>query len=176
MVAVLDSSILPELVSGRGTARRSRVGEGKPRTSCGYNRFRSTIAVAQHFRSPDAKRLNSSLMKPPIADFIVSRSRPVLMRLAVDFHREFCVAAIEIEHVGSARMLPTKLDTVWPRPKHAPQKNLRKAHFPPEPSSLVNRTSSCLRSGIAKHGNPPPPCFARSPSPRQARGESEDLS
>ena len=60
----------------------------------------------------DAHRFDSLLKKPLVASRVASRAITAIVGEAVDFNRQSCSAAIEIEDEWSDRMLAPKLEAI----------------------------------------------------------------
>src|SRR5689334_3515499 len=105
-------TILPELDSGRGTARR--VVEGQTRDGLRNHPTDRRIRVLQNVNRWNAEGRDSRLAKPRIPHLIPLRAISTRMRLAVDFDRQPRIAAEEIEHIRPAGMLPAELQTLRP--------------------------------------------------------------
>ena len=109
-------SILPELASGRGTIRRSRMVERQARRCFIENPAKCGIRISQKLGRGNSKRLNSGCLEPSVASLIVLRPISPRMRFPIHLDRQARVAAEEVEHKGSGRMLTPKLQTVGALP------------------------------------------------------------
>src|SRR5436190_1287875 len=104
------TSILLELVSGRGTSRRSRMVEGQPRRRFSDNPLERWISIVQQRLGRNAKCVDARCSQPFITHRVPLRAIDEGVRLAIDLNRQPCVAAEEVEHVRSGGVLPAKLE------------------------------------------------------------------
>ena len=102
-------SILPELVSGRGTSRRSRMVEGQPRGGLRRNPTQHRIRVAENIGRRNPQRLNPGRSQPPIPGRIPLRSVTPRVGLSIHFYRQPRIAAEEIQNVRPGGMLAAEL-------------------------------------------------------------------
>ena len=93
----LLSSFLPELVSGRGTARR--VVEGETLHAGRNDPLNHGTQIGQHFTRRNAQGRNASLRKPRIARRVTSWPVTHAMPFAVDFNGKVRIVAKEVEHI-----------------------------------------------------------------------------
>jgi len=163
-------SILPELVSGRGTARQSRVVEGQSGAGSGYDGHCSGIAITQDVGRADANRLYARLKEPAITRFVSLWPKAVFMRATVNLDGKSRVAAVEVDNVGAARMLASKFHALWARAQHTPQQHLRQAHRTSKSSRLRDGTGFSLWSRIAKHKDYPSTMLRMVPLPETSSG------
>jgi len=145
-------SILPELVSGRGTRRRSRMVEGQSCLRFDNDPADHGVGIPQYVSSCDAERLDPGVLERGVTEFIALRTITPRMRLAIDLYGEACVATEEVEDVLTARMLAAKFEAAGMPAKHLPQDNFRQAHFAPEVTCSRRRSRTRLRCNVLKHG------------------------
>jgi hypothetical protein len=100
-------SILRELASGRGTARR--VVEGQTRLSFSEDVAKDGVRIRQNLSGRNPQGPDPSSLEPGIADCIPPRPIAARMRLPVYFDRQPGIAAEEIQHIRPGRMLAAKL-------------------------------------------------------------------
>lgn len=122
----VGTSILPELVSGRGTARRSRVVEGRARRSHVKNLRHCRVEIAQHIAGGDAQSLDPVFGQQGITPGIFRGSFFKAMSLAIRFDAQPRLGTVEVEDEGSGRMLATKLEPVRAGAELRPQGDLGK--------------------------------------------------
>ena len=163
-------SILPELVSGRGTARRSRVVEGKSAARRRNDGGDRRAQVPQHISGRNAQRGNSLTSEPRIARCVSLRAIPAIMGDAVDLDSQLGIAAKEVQNVSARRMLAAEFQPARPPAQFAPDQHFGQSHVPAQLARLWHGLAFGLGRNIPEHRISPPPCFAWSPSPRQARG------
>ena len=159
------SSILPELVSGRGTARRSRVVEGQPRPRGFENPPNDGIHVTQYFRRRNAQRGHPQSCEPRIARFVALRPVAPFMRLPVDLDRKSGVAAKEVEDVATAWVLFPKLETRRSFAQSLPEQDFRKRQFATLLARVPDRARAFLRCNIPQHRPLPLHHASRGPPP-----------
>jgi hypothetical protein len=139
----LPIQFLAELVSGRGTARRSRVVEGQPRCRLSDDETHDAIQIGQHIARRNAQGNYAMRRKPIIPRHVFCGSVAPLMPLAVNLDREPRIATIEIENETAARMLASEFKAAGTVPQHPPQQHFRQAH---RASQLADRKSTRLNS------------------------------
>ena len=159
-------SFLPELVSGRGTARRSRVVEGQAGADFGDDAAQNRVGVPQDFYRRDAQGCDAGLKQPGVA------LRPVapVMRFTVYFDRQAGVAAKEIEAVRPGGMLPTEFYTSLLFAKDPPEDHLRQRHFTPKATRVANSAFSSLRCDVPEQGAGPSTMLRMVPLPETSSG------
>jgi len=113
--------ILPELASGRGTARRSRVVEGQAGSGVCDDRLGSSLCIRQNLAGRDPQRLDPMARCPRIPLDIVTKLVGMVVELAVDLDRQARIAAIEVEHVVARFVLTAKFEAVGALAKQPPQ-------------------------------------------------------
>lgn len=158
-------SFLPELVSGRRTARRSRVVEGQPRLSRRRNPAHNRLQIIQHIAGRYAQRHNPGCRKPCIPRCVMLRPRAAFVASSVDLDRQSCVAAVKIQNIWSGRVLAAKFQTSRASAQDLPDKHLWQRHCPAQARAL--RVTPCPALGAvffnivqsplhhALHGPPP---------------------
>ena len=168
MMEAMLNSFLPELVSGRGTVRRTV--EGQTRRSLLNDMNEDAIEIRQDLARRYAKGKDPRPCQPKITGGIPLRRFSSRVRFTIDLDRQSCVAAEEIEDVWTGRVLPTKLQRFRTLAQFPPQQTFGQA----QRFAQATRFADCpmLRFGrdVLEQRLTPPPCFAWSPSPRQARG------
>jgi len=129
------------------------------------------IEVIQHIASGDAQSRNLRRGEPRIARGIMALPGAVVMPAAIDLDGQTGIHAIEIENIGAAWMLATKFQSARSLPQRLPDQYFGQGHRSPQLPRRSRRALSCLGRPVSQHRTiTPPPCFAWSPSPRQARG------
>src|SRR5690606_22915963 len=118
------------------------------------------------------KRRDPPSGQPFIARSITCRPAPTRMRLAIELDRQPSVGAEKIEHIAACRVLPPEFEAVGACAQHSPQHGLGQAHLAAQATGIADGARTPLRRDVLEHRPTPPPCFAWSPSPRQARGGS----
>ena len=116
-------SILPELVSGRGTTRR--VVEGQASEGFCHDMTKHDLHILQNFNSRNPQRLDPRRRQPVIATRVPRRPITARMCLAVHLDRQPCIAAEEVQNVRPARMLTPKLEAAGTLPKLLPEDHFR---------------------------------------------------
>ena len=119
------ASILPELASGRGTSRRSRMVEGQTSHGFGHNISKHGIRIIEDLRRGNPNGLDASRSKPLVSCSIALGPVAPRVGLPVDFDRQSSIAAEEVEHVRAGRVLATELEIVWTLAKPVPQNHFR---------------------------------------------------
>jgi hypothetical protein len=166
------SSFLPELVSGRGTARRSRVVEGQARTRFGNDPAQDRIKVPENLGRRNPQRRNPATSQPGIPSRIARRSLPKTMRLAIHLDREPCIAAVEIETERTGRMLVTKLEPGRPLAQFSPQQRLGQAHRTTPRSRSLHGVPAPFRRMILEHRTCPSTMLRMVPLPETSSGRN----
>ena len=158
-------SILPELCSGRGTARHRRGVEGRARRRLAKNVPHHGVEIAKDIARGDAQRFDAVCGEQGVPPGI-SRG-PILeaMRLAIDFDAQPRLGAVEIEDIRTRRMLATKFQPVRAGAKLCPQGNFGKR----EGAAQCSRSSNCL-ARFAQHSVCPSTMLCMVPLPKQSLG------
>jgi hypothetical protein len=123
---------LPELVSGRGTARRSRGVEGCALPNTLRNEEQNTLEVVQNIGGRNAQRLDPARAKPSIPGSITSRPIAPRVRLAIHFDAKLRPIAVEIERIRSRGMLLAPFKPGLRAAKLLPQQHFGQRHLPPQ--------------------------------------------
>jgi hypothetical protein len=152
MEAVHPSLILPELGSGRGTARRSRVVEGQARRRFVNNPPQHRVRVVEHGSCRNTQRLNSNRLQPFVTRGISLRTVAARMGLTVDLHGKPGIAAEKIEHISACRMQPAELQPGRALAEPMPEDHFGKGHLTPQPARVGCGTRSRLRCDVFEHG------------------------
>ena len=170
----LFPKILPELVSGRGTALRSRVVEGQARNRCPKHSIGFAFNILQYFRCGNAKGFNTLFVKPIVSRHILIRAITKIMRHTINLHRKPRIITIEIENIRTGRMLPPEFQAIRSLPKLLPEHDFRKRHVFTQTPRFADSDGmgfGCVifQHDVASTGGmrlraAPPPCFAWSPS------------
>lgn len=66
------------------------------------------IWIGEHFLRCDAYYPNSLLVQPLCSAPVTLRAITEIMDRAIDFDRQLCRGAVEIEHISADRVLPTE--------------------------------------------------------------------
>lgn len=122
-------SILPELVSGRGTARRSRGVEGRALCCDMQDVCHHGVEIAQDIARGDPERLDVMRRQNRIPPFIALRPIAKFMRHAINFDAQANLGAVEIKDIGTGRMLATKLQSIRSRSQLRPQSDFGQAQL-----------------------------------------------
>ena len=123
-------SILPELVSGRGTTRR--VVEGQASRSFSQNRTKHHVHVLQNLRSRNSKGLDPGSSQPFVSSVIPPWPIAERMRFSIHFDAQPRVAAEEIQDIWPGRMLAAEFQSARTLTKPLPEDDFRKRHFSAE--------------------------------------------
>jgi len=154
-------SFLPELVSGRGTARRSRVVEGQSRPGSRDNVLDHARQIPQHLARRYPHGRHTRLPQPSVTSSIPSRPVATSMRLAIDLDRQPRVAAEKVEaQFPPRRPLTPKLQPTWAFAQFLPEQHLRQRHLAAKPARLPDSSSLPFRCDISVH-NPCPSTMLR---------------
>ena len=151
MVQLAVTSFLPELVSGRGTAQRSWVVEGKACSRLGSNQPRDRVQVLQNFSRRDANGVNARGCEPLISGQISDGPITCKVSPSVNLDREPSIAAKEIEDVRATWVLPPKFESVRPGAKPPPKQDFRQAHLFAKAPRAARRSASRLWCDISQH-------------------------
>ena len=143
--------VLPELASGRGTARQRRVVEGQSCSSRSNDRIENRPDVTKNFRRRYPEGLYSGGSHPPVASRVSAGSVAAIMDLAVNFDRQTGIAAEKVQDVGAAGMLAAKLQAVRPLSQRLPEHDLGKGHFATQPACRADASLSSFRCDVLKH-------------------------
>jgi hypothetical protein len=142
-------SILPELDSGRGTARR--VVEGETRKRLPKHETKNGFQISQHVARADAQGRYASLGKPGIAPFVPLRAITKTVCVAIDLDCKPGVGAKEIDDVSAAGMLPPELQSPRAFTQLSPKDHFRQRHLATQPAGLVDLSGLWPWRNIAKH-------------------------
>jgi len=165
MMSGAKISILPELRSGRGTARRSRVVEGQAHL-CGTHKVRHRrVEVAKDIVRSDPKRSNSMFGEQCISPPISGCSFFEIMCRTIDFDAKSRFGAIEIQDKGTGRMLATKLQSIWASAELGPEGDFGKS----QAAAQLARSSDCF-SRLAQHCVCPSTVLRTVPLPKTSLG------
>ena len=164
--------IHPELVSGRGTARRSRVVEGEMRPRRIDNVGERGFQIRQHILRQNTQCGNSVPGKPRVARFIQQGTAAKIMRSAVDLNRQTGIAAEEIEHIGSAWMLAAEFEAAGALAQFRPQQNFGQGHVLTQLSGAVDFSRFRLWRDIFQHRNYPSVSASHCHLPETSSGRS----
>jgi hypothetical protein len=140
MKSATARSILPELVSGRGTTRRVVEGQTRPRRN--ENPPQHGIRIIEKLDRRNAQRFDSRRPQPFIANRIPLWPIATRMGLPVNFDRQPRVTTEEIQHIRTGWMLATELETFRSLPKPMPQDDFGQRHLATE----FARGSRCPQS------------------------------
>lgn len=160
--------ILPELASGRGTIRQGRMVEGQTRQRLGHDPANHSISIIEDIDGRNTKRRDTRRTQPLVPPGIARRPIAPRVCLPIHLHRETSIAAEEVQNIRPRRMLPPEFETVRSLAKHLPENDFRQSHLATKLACASGRRSPRFWCDILEHT--PPPCCARSPSPRLARG------
>jgi hypothetical protein len=145
---------LPELASGRGTSRRSRMVEGQPRNRLRQGSADDRIDITKHFRRGNPEGLNTGSEKPGIPRFITSRPVASGVRFPIYFHREARIAAEEIEDERAGRVLASKFQPARPVTQRSPKKGFGQAHLGAERARSLHGSRRSFRCNVLEHSRP----------------------
>ncbi len=107
---------------------------------------------------------NAVFSQPCIAAFVALWAIAELMTRAIDLDGQFCLCAIEVQHVWPDWMLSAKDRLPWRAlAQSGPQPRLWRRESSAKVASL--RDTCTRHSHAIVCSTPPPPRFARSPSP-----------
>ncbi len=146
-----DSSFLPELVSGRGTARRSRVVEGQSRTRLGNDPAENCIGIAKNFDSRNAHSPDAARREPGIPSSVSLRPIAKPVHLAIHFDREPGIATVEIKTEFAGGMFMPKFESCRPLAKLSPEETFGQAHLAPSRPRLPHSPFASFRRMILEH-------------------------
>jgi hypothetical protein len=172
MVGIQYTSFLPELVSGRGTTRRSRVVEGQARGRLGDDPVNNSVRILEEFNSRNTKRFNSSGMKPLIPSGVMCRPVPPGMGFAVDLNREASIAAEEVENIRPRRMLAAEFQAVRFLAEHLPKDHFGQSHLTPKVTRVFCRGLPRFRRDVFQHGYCPSTMLRLVPLPETSSGRN----
>ncbi len=163
---------LPELVSGRGTARHSRVVEGQTRNASGHYANGNRVQIPQHLKRRNTQRRDAACIEPGITPAIRPGANSAAMPLTIDLDRQSRIAAKEIENVGAARMLPPKLQTARSRSQYLPQQHLRQRHLSAQLPRALYRSERSRWRLISQHRLSPSTMLRMVPLPETSSGRN----
>ncbi len=132
---IWSHSILPG--TGRGTVRRTV--EGAARLADTDDLFDRRANVPKHVSRRNPQRQNAFVCKPRISNSIPLRPVTHVVGDAVDFDRQPRTGTVEIEHIGTGRMLSPKLPAAGTITQRSPQQDLGKAERPAQLASAFDR-------------------------------------
>src|SRR4051812_26414814 len=130
-------SFLPELASGRGTSRRSRMVEGQPCLCFNYDPLQHRVCIFEHVDGRDPERSDPLRSKPLVAIQITFGPVASRMPFTIDFDRQPRIAAEEVDDIGTGRVLPTKLQAFRTLAEPLPEDHLRERHLAAEIAGAV---------------------------------------
>ena len=169
-VQVKLSSFLPELVSGRGTARRSRVVEGEPRPRFGNDQGQGRRKVIQNRACRNAQGRNARTCEPTISRVIPVRVVTHAVDHAIHLNGKPRIGAIEIQNIRATRVLAAEFQSAGPFAQLTPEQDFRQRHFAPQLSRPADTASARFRRNVFEHRFPPSVSL-REPPPRDELGE-----
>ena len=129
---IASASILPQLIWGRGTVRRTV--EGRTLACVSVDEGHYSFHVAQQLRGRDAQGCDLMPDKPRIPQRIPERLVSTIMRFSVDLDAQLCSIAVKIESIWSRRMLFAPLVPGLTSSKLPPQQDFGQAHLASEGS------------------------------------------
>jgi len=156
---------LPKLCLGRGTARR--VVEGQPRQNAIYDLHNHGIKIVEYSRRSDPQSFDTMAGQHSVALGIPFRLIASTMRLAINFYAEARGWAVEIQRIGTGRMLASKFETGRSLTQRRPQQHFRKRHLPAQNA----RASYCL-GWFPEHGAGPSTMLRMVPLPKTSLGRN----
>jgi len=166
-------SFLPELVSGRGTARRSRVVEGQSRTCSNDNVLDHAGQILEHLDRWYPQSRNTNVAKPCVPSRILRRPIATSMRLPVNFDRQSGIATEEIEaEFPPRRSLTPKFQPARTLSKFLPKQHLRQRHLTSEAAGLPHRVNSALWCRVLEHRFCPSTMLRMVPLPEPSSGRN----
>ena len=163
-------SILPELASGRGTARRSRVVEGQARRCFVDDPAKHRIGISKHLNSGNSQRLDAGRTKPGVARLVPLGPISARVRFAVDLERESGIAAEEIEHERSSGMLAAELQPGRTLPQPMPERNFWEGHLATQAPGIACRPRASLWRDVLEHWLDPATMLRMVPLPETSSG------
>lgn len=170
--AVAPSSFLPELVSGRGTVRRTVEGHALPRVFA--DGAHHAFDASEHFSRGYSQGENAVRCQPGVTSGISSGPASPLMRFAIDFDAKLRRIAVEIKRIYPCRMLTAAAMAGSVPSELLPKHDFGKRHLPSLRFGLSPRLSCALEYGFW-----PLPRFARPstmlcmvPLPQQSWGRN----
>ena len=169
-VQVKSSSFLPELASGRGTARRSRVVEGEPRPRLGNDQGQGRLKVIQNRACRNAQGRNARTCEPTISRVIPVRVVTHAMDHAIHLDGKPRIGAIEIQNIRATRMLTAEFQSIRALAQRTPEQPFRQRHFASQLSRSVDAASLRLGRHVFEHRSSPSVSL-REPPPRDKLGE-----
>ena len=156
-----SNSILPELVSGRGTARR--VVEGQSRRCRVQHVRHDRIEIAQNIARRDTQRFDPMFGEQRVTTGVALGPLFKFMCRPIDFDAQPLLSAVEIQNVRTSRMLPTKFQAIRTEAKLCPQRNFGKRHD----AAQLARSSNGL-TWFAQHCACPTTMRRMVPLPKQS--------
>jgi len=170
MMADGSPSILPELVSGRGTARRSRVVEGESRLRFRENPRNCRVRIIENNSSGNPQSPNAGPSEPSVPRLIAGRIIAHVMRDAVHFDRKPSIATVKVENVRTAGMLPAEFEPAGAFAKFAPKQSLRQRQFSSQLSCAIDASGLGSGRNVFEHCSSPSVSLRELP-PRDKLGE-----
>jgi len=165
-------SILPELVSGRGTAPRSWVVEGQPRTRLRNDAAHDRVEIAEDLLRRYAQGRDAMREELGVPSCIHSWTLSSPMRFAIDLDREPRVAAVEVETECARRMLVPEFEPRRPLPQQPPQQHFGQAHGPSPTPRALHGAPATLRRMILEHRESPSTMLRMVPLPETSSGRN----
>ena len=163
-------SFLPELVSGRGTARRSRVVEGQACSRRIDDIRRAGFSIAHYIGSWNAKRFDSGRREEGIPPCVAAWPVAHIVRDTIDLDAQSCIAAIEIENEIITTVLTSEFEAIGARLKYAPQQHFRKRHLSAQSAGFPNGAGGRFRCNIPEHRIHPSTMLRMVPLPETSSG------
>jgi hypothetical protein len=164
--------LLPQLVWGRGTVRRTVEGRALARDAADQPYY--AVQVGENLAGRNSECQDAMLRDPGIALRVLPWLVTALMRFAVDLNAQLRAIAVEIEIIFASRMLLAPVEARLLPAELAPKQPLRQAHLPPQLLGSPVRAARAfdhlitprfaLRAPLhhASHGPPPPASWGRS--------------
>jgi hypothetical protein len=174
-VGTHSNLILPELASGRGTARRSRVVEGQAHSRASDDVSKDCVDILEDLPRGYPEGVDFSSGKPGVARCIPPRPISKGVGFPIDFDREPGIAAEEVENIGPAWMLSAELHSLRLMSQALPKNHLRQGHRLPKDPCVLNAVGSRFGCNIFEHPEGPSTMLRMVPLPETSSGRNGNL-
>jgi hypothetical protein len=153
---------------GRWTARKRGGGGARQdyfgRHAC--DRVGDLISIAHRLARSNTRHRKPACLKPGVAGRVTQRSIAQVVAHPVDLHREARLGAIEVEHIGPNRVLTAEDGS----PGFLSRNRVHNRASGGERLRRSRRARAIVSSAALMACEPPPPCYAWSPSPLRVGG------
>ena len=144
--------------------------EGQPGAGFCEDAAQDRVGILENFHGGDTQGHDPGGEKPGVASRITLGAVAPVVGFAIDFDRQACVAAEEIEAVRAGWMLPTEFDAGILTTQRLPENDFRKRHLATKSAGIADGAPSSLRCDVPEHGAGPSTMLRMVPLPETSSG------